>query len=420
MSSAVDPIETGFLILSACRQVAQGRTSLRRGFRLRRIKPERGWQRLYQRAQLLDEAGLPTLRVSDWLSEPANTQALVLYQAWCAIPQAHHKQQARWRILFERLPQQLALDRGDKTNLKALRALGLVNLLSPNLTPLGQSVVNHSAIPSKPRLHRWRWRPPFLEVPFPAHWPLVWQLENWLEPCAPGRYTITPASLQQAQAYGPLAQLAQVLTQGLQAPLPAELKKLLAEPCGAQVLAGPVLEFANVDEVWQLRQRPAWRRELDAHGQLLSPRHLHLSPHQAERLLRRLQPVLGLPPTPSPTAAPPLPSLGFSTAERAALYRSLITLEYLGRPSDWPPKLLGKLAAGLPGHLRQAAAQQGYQAALSLAPHAVQTTLNTNEELPSLVAAPVLWKRFNTLYSPVKPSRSRIMCLAGPLQNYAI
>jgi hypothetical protein len=159
--------------------------------------------------------------------------------------------------------------------------------------------------------------------------------------------------------------LSTVLEYGPGEPAPLNILEGLIEAPTIRLISGPVLEFSRSEELKRLRQSPM-RRELD---QLLSPRHVSLNLWRGQQILERLQrqdlffvkdistvhaeEARGIP-LPKAEAA-----YGHLTkSERSFLLSLVLLAQGLKKGVALPPGLLAKLAAGLDGKLRAAAARK--------------------------------------------------------------
>jgi len=378
------PVEVIFNLLCVCRR--QTAISLRevrqavqqRGLAFgdeRRLPSLPFWLRLCQAASLLDEQPLPspTLFAEDWLGYSWGQQIATLLDAWLEVPQLEKNSRARRQLLTD-LTGGHPLSKYQQTWTSGLEALGLY--AGNQLTEWGAALLRGELQESSPQPPlAWQIVDEELHIPYPPDWLLLWRLEAYLNPSAPGVYPLDAARLRAAnQQPGERNTLTEILAQGLDAPLPEALEQAIASQPVVRVLPGPVLEFSDPQELADLRCTRAWRRELE---HLLAPRYVHLDPFHAPAVLRRLeqrgllaakdlQPALGeFAPNP---AEPGAERPEFSRADRAYLLSLLLLAEGLRAPFAPPPGLFSHLVTGLDDRLRAAAARKASQALAQLAP----------------------------------------------------
>jgi hypothetical protein len=131
-------------------------------------------------------------------------------------------------------------------------------------------------------------------VPFPPNWFLLWDLEAFLQPSSPGRYSIAQPGLRNAAQRGIAlfgsnkweTVFIHVLETGLGASiLPGLRAAILGQPV-LQVTQGIVLEFSCPEELKQLRRSPILREYFDC---VISPRHVRVEMQKADRLMKLLE-----------------------------------------------------------------------------------------------------------------------------------
>ncbi len=257
------------------------------------------WLRLCQSASLLDEdeAPYPTLLVQEWFSWPFLRQISHLLEAWLQAPTGEKYRNLR-KELLRRLVDGMDLSQASsgapplgaahRQELVGLQALGLCE--GEQLTPLGAALLEGSGAGQFVDLPPERWsleNDQVLKIPFPPAWDLLWELERYLDPTAPGVYVLdTPALRLAAQrdvteqlvpirrtSSPHLPSLPEILERGLGEKPPAALTQRLADEPTIRVIPGPVLEFTDPEELKTLRKSPGLRRDLE---HLLSPRHVAL------------------------------------------------------------------------------------------------------------------------------------------------
>lgn len=390
------PIELIFNLLCICRRpgfpslISINRALLSRGLWSGSLaEPFRlsFWLRLCQSASLLDEAAIPypTLLAADWLAWRPDEQFRHLVNAWVQAPDSERVRQERNAAVL-RIQEGAALTRIQQRETAGLQILGIYT--GQELTPLGEQVLSGQAIP-KPPTARWRiLEDDRLLAPYPPDWALLWDLEAYLDPLAPGVYSLADQALRLASQRGALeggeetlhtTALPAVLERGLgHYPPVALLHKLAGQPV-IRVLSGTVLEFSSEEEMGRLRRSPAWRRDLE---HLLSPRHVFLTPWQAPRVLRRLlrQGFLsehdleglddasgGEQPEPNQEGVKPARG-GFSKADRVYLISLVLLAEGLESPFAPPPGLFAKLSRQMDVSLRASAARWATKALQKISP----------------------------------------------------
>ena len=363
--SSSHPIWAIFALLSTCRALRSASPrSLRRalaGHGLRLAPSPSFWLRLCRAAALLDEQSppRPTLLVPQWLAQPLGAQLASLLEAWRRAPASADHRRRRERLLDylrERsLPDSSNGSRSEpapilRRELSGLQALGLWE--DGALTPIGRAVLSdpdHTL--TFPSPERWTLAGFELRVPFPPDWSLLWELEAYLEPIAFGHYLITPAALECAAQRGPLDKLVQLIERGLGRPLPAEVLDQVTNRPAVRLHPGPLLEFADPDELIRLRKSPRLRRHLN---HLISPRHVLLDPMSVDQVIGSLR-RRGIPAClPSPDSGE---SRDISDGDRAYLLSLVYIAQELDVPSP-PPGLIDKLSSGLAEPLRTAVSRQ--------------------------------------------------------------
>lgn len=418
-TTSTDPIQSVFVLLSTFRKLrnpaawALRATLHRRGWRPGRQL--RFWIHLCRTSRLLDDGSLPrpTLLVTEWLARPYSEQLADLLQAWVQMPSSPVIQRRRKRLL--NLLQSQARARESISNLSpayrrelpGLQALSICADSDPvraaipggppgqdGLTAAGRELLagqpeNTPAPPFIP------WtitsdtdlKPtPTLHVPLPTDWPLLWELEDLLEPAGPGIYPITWAAITQTVQRGLGQKLISILERGLSSPPPCEVVERLSDQPPVRLLPGPVLEFADPADVTRLRQSPSLRRDLDA-SRLLSPRHVCLDPAQAPAVLRRLQRrgLLAFYPASHEISQRQrgTGNQGLSSSERTYLLAAVLAVQKLNLPLDPPHDLTAKLETGLPAPLRNAAMRQAQTAVQRFAPTASYSSTDHSDLPPN-------------------------------------
>jgi len=341
------------------------------------------WIRICQGASLLDQSWppYPTLLAADWFAFPVEKKIWTLLQAWLSAPSRKRQRALRARLLDKLLAgDELGPSYGRE--LPGLRALSFYG--DERLTPLGEAILTRQAAVDNlnPISENWALSAGQLHVPYPPSWGLLWQLEAYLEPSAPGIYPLTPKALRNAVVRGGMKGLQKpalitILSAGIGQEPPAELITALESIPRVRVLPGPVLSFEDPQELLRLRENASLRKDLQ---DVLSPRHVHLEPWAAPAFLRRLyrqgllsRNELEWVVATHPAFQVPLASYGsnrnaedqsppakkaFTRAERTYLLSLLLLAEGLGSPQAPPPGLILKLVAGLDAASRSAAARK--------------------------------------------------------------
>lgn len=391
------PVELVFNLLCVCRraQVDSPRSIRneikRRGLyfgNLEGLPPISFWIRLCQSAWLLDEETppYPTLATVEWLMLPLHEQIHALLKGWLRAPLSSRLKRARQQLL-DHLASQAALGTIHRRELTGLQALGMVE--GEHLSELGRSILDGVPMPARPA-ENWRLEGDQLVVPYPPDWALLWELDSFLEPAAPGLYPLGLKALRKAAQRGALARRAEdlrarplptVIESGLGMKLPDKFLESLSDQPVVRLLPGPVLEFDDPRELLSLRKSPAWRRELQ---DVLSPRYVHLEPRRAQKLIKRLvrKGLLGgndleaarrfapfiTTKKEGGEAKPWRRGESLSTADRTYLLALLLLAEGLRMPFAPPPGLFNKLAGDLNEALRAVAARKASEALSDLSP----------------------------------------------------
>lgn len=332
------------------------------------------WRSLCQAASLLDDGQFPypTLLAEDWVSWPFLEQMACLADAWVRVPESEKHQHARVNLLH-RMKHSLALTAVQKADLPGLQALAICE--GDRLSPLGKVLFANACkrdweyMPSE----GWRIMGNQLLVPFPPNWKWVWELEKFIQPCAPGSYPLDTASLRLANQRGARdhkPSLRQILEQGVAEPLPDGLLQVLVDAPEIRIVQGVVLEFSHPEELRRLRQHSGMRHKMDG---MLSPRHVVLNPWRGHQVLRQLHrrgylseaDLAGVPMDRPLTACSP----GFfSKSDRAFLLSLILLAEGLQNGFTPPPGLIARLTDGLDHALRASAARRATQALNQIQP----------------------------------------------------
>jgi hypothetical protein len=162
------------------------------------------------------------------------------------------------------------------------------------LTAWGRVILLGEAAPTPAPSKHWYIESDYLVVALPSDWVMLWELEKFLRPAAPGRYPLQEADLRRAAQHGGAAHgsdgweqdFTQILESGLNAPIPARLRAAILGQPAIQVSEGVILEFSKPAELQHLRRSALMRKHFE---HILSPRHVSVNPQDAPRLLRLLE-----------------------------------------------------------------------------------------------------------------------------------
>jgi hypothetical protein len=241
------------------------------------------WLALCRQAALLNDYNHPAPFLHEWLKMPPAMQSMHLLEAWLGCPGGRKRRLFRKRILH-RLKCDLPLQKSDRHELPGLLALGLCN--GERRTAWGRVILGLDPAPSQTASVPWYVEGDRLIVGVRPDWSMLWKLEAFLEPVAPGVYPLGAPSLRRAAQRGSLDQLIGLLERGLGAPLgPDMLTRITGQP-SLTAQAGLVLEFSAPEELACLRRSPVMRRHFE---HLLSPRHVLVTEEAAPRLLILLE-----------------------------------------------------------------------------------------------------------------------------------
>jgi hypothetical protein len=335
------------------------------------------WIKLCQSAGLLDIGGkpYPTLLAGYWWGYPAFDQLDLLVKGWMGSVGADHRRKMR-RVLLQRLRTGKELTSSEQKEASGLAPLGLIH--DCQLTELGRSfLVEKKTVSDMASPQSWQFQDDRVVVPYPPNWGLLWDLETYLDPMGPGEYSLAAADLQRAAQRGMLGgnfharqakTLLSILELGFGNPIPSGLPDKFAAQPGLRVLSGLVLEASDPDLIQQLRSLRGLRPYLN---QVLSPRHIHLSPWISPKLLGMLRQMgwevdqtmldemcqgrlLETPVTRGVNEGKQY----FTSAERAFILSLALFAAGFHAPYAPPPGLLRKLASGLAPNLMAAADEQ--------------------------------------------------------------
>jgi len=374
-------VATVFSICSACRWMNRYSSQRLKQFLAQRqvaidSRPS-SWVRLLQAASLLERTKhtYPTFYVENWLAQPPSAQVQHLMNAWIQMPADLHQRRLRARLID-------ALKAGCdvrempptyRREIAVLRGLELASdLHAPKLL-----------YPPDPPLYKaaWTLENRRLSVPTPVDWRLLWDLEAYVWPYAPGRYALSPASLRQAVQRGPADRFIAVLEAGLQHPLPHDLAAQIREQPLINARTGTVLEFSSAADLAQIRQLNGLRRTL-AH--LLSPRHVFLEPGEAAAAMRQLRRrgLFLFWDEPESSTAPG--TAQFTPTERAQLFSLALVVQDMGLPFSLSETATAKLTQGIPEPVLASARRRAETALEQVRPHWLPAA---PDEIPTLPQA---------------------------------
>jgi len=243
------------------------------------------WLALCRQAHLLDENNPP--RVShfarQWLAMPPDAQALHLLDAWQNAPKNFAERRFRRKLLWK-LQYDQPLSNKDLRSINGLQALGLCQ--DAQLTAWGCLLIKgEGECPTPPAQQAWQVEDDHLVAPLPSQVCLLWDLEAFLRPSAPGRYPLTPQALLSAVNQGERNDLIALLERGTRAPLPPAMRARILEQPSLHILEGVVIAFSHPSDLQAARRNPGLRRCFE---HILSPRHAFLSAKDAPAVLRML------------------------------------------------------------------------------------------------------------------------------------
>lgn len=244
------------------------------------------WLKLLQQAKLIGHGEIPrpSRYLHRWLALTADAQTMHLLEAWLQTP-INRKERLARRSTLLRLQQGKPLIARDQRNLSGLEALGICD--GQKLSAWGQLLLNKvGKTPSPLPQKAWYIQGDQLIVPFPVDWTLLWQLEAWMLPSSPGVYSLKDRDLRHAVQLASPEKLIALLEEGLQKPLPAEIKASIMQQPSLNTFSGTVFEFSDPAELRNLRKSPVLRKYLN---HLLSPRAVHIFTQDEQRVKKLLE-----------------------------------------------------------------------------------------------------------------------------------
>lgn len=276
-----------FTLLNAIRRNVP-RTDIWREFRRQKIalRPRLSfWISLCKQAGLLDEFE-GRLRVSGharaWLNKTSEEQTFHLIEAWQQAPKNNRERQFRKRLLWKFKYDKSLTDK-DRRALGGLSALGLV--AEGQLTRWGRYFLKGEGnLPTpKPNAVCEIKEDQFI-APLDQQTDLLWELEQYLRPVTPGRYSLARRGLKFLN--GDPYEFIALLERGLQREIPKSTRaQILGQPT-IKLTQGWVLEFSSPQELKELRRQPNLRKHME---QFLSPQHVLISAQSASQVFKMFE-----------------------------------------------------------------------------------------------------------------------------------
>lgn len=152
-------------------------------------------------------AGFPqkTASFADWLHLPLSRQWETALRAWARLPCDESARRRRARLLHTAVCHTAA----ERREAATLVHLGVWDP-QDGWTAWGRAALRAPARLASPHPRPWMLHPQSLEIPLPAHWPLLWQIEQWLTPESPGHYPLPSWTEPLASRLAPLLRAAAV------------------------------------------------------------------------------------------------------------------------------------------------------------------------------------------------------------------
>lgn len=281
-----------FTLLSAIRRGVQ-RKNIWREFRRQGValKPRLSfWVAVCRQAGLIrtDDALRITSHAQRWLNKTPEEQAFHLIESWQNAPNNHRVRRFRkkllWKLKYGRRSGLVdkQLTKKDRAALGGLNALGLTE--NGELTQWGIFFIRCEGVPPSPKpvdachVHENR----FI-AHLPSHVNLLWELERFLQPQAPGVYPLIKRSLQFFD--GDPYTLIELLERGLGNSISERIKAMILNQPSIRISKGIVLEFSSPAELKKLRRQPVFRKYID---EFLSPQRVLVSHEKAKELFKIL------------------------------------------------------------------------------------------------------------------------------------
>lgn len=293
MNLSKDPAETLpalYMIFTLVGAIRRGvkRENIWREFRRQKIvlRPRLPfWLSICKSAGLLDERDgrvRITSHARAWLNKRPEEQAVLLIEAWQRSPRNSCDRKFRKRLLWK-LQHEKPLTAKDQGALTGLSALGFE--ANGKLTPWGRYFLKGEGyLPTpKPDIACEIKEDQFI-APLDQHTDLLWELEEFLRPIAPGRYSLKKRSLQFFG--GDPHKLIALIERGLKHEIPKTTRALILGQPSIKLTQGWVIEFSSPQELKELRRQPNLRNLIERY---LSPRHILISAHSTANLTKMLE-----------------------------------------------------------------------------------------------------------------------------------
>jgi len=218
---------------------------------------------------------------SQWIKRSADEQMFHLIEAWQNAPKNKRVRLFRKKLLWK-LKYNKPLTKKDQGALNGLDALGLTE--HGKLTKWGEFFIkDEGELPSPRPLETCQIHDNQFIAHLPVHLELLWDLERFLRPKAPGIYPLTKKALHFLD--GDPHVLIELLEHGLGKPVPDGTKAAILNQPSIRVMQGIVLEFSSPSELKQLRRQPVFRKYID---RFLSPQRVLISEDKAKALFKIL------------------------------------------------------------------------------------------------------------------------------------
>jgi len=248
----------------------------------------------------------------DWLHSPLSHQWESALRAWVRLPRDGSARRRRARLQHSAACRTSA----DRREAATLAHLGVWRPQG-GWTQWGRAALQTPEQLGSPHPRPWVLHPHWLEIPLPADWPLLWQIEQWLTPESPGHYPLPPWTEPLASRLAPL------LRSGGAALPPT------TAGCTFYLAAGVLASARHPTCLDELLGAP-WQRPKRVRR--LSPHHAWFSESTLSEIQRRLQNqqvafTLSSPPAPQPL--PMAASLWFPCLEAARLAGQCLCVRYL-------------------------------------------------------------------------------------------
>jgi len=274
-----------FTLLNAIRRGIE-RKNMWREFRRQGValKPRLAfWVAVCREAGLVKDGD--QLRVTSyarqWLNKTPEQQTFHLIESWQDAPNNKRVRMFRKKLLWK-LKYDKALTQKDQGALRGLEALGLID--NGKLSTWGKFFIKgEGALPSTGQTKPCNIQNDQLMASLPQHIDLLWDLEIFLRPKAPGVYPLTKRALQFYD--GDPYLLIELLERLMGKPLPSQTKAVILKQPSIHIAEGIVLEFSSPAELKQLRRQPVFRKYMD---EFLSPQRILVSREKAKGLFQML------------------------------------------------------------------------------------------------------------------------------------